>query len=102
MFSQLRLIVPGDAPLLFVSESIVMASNFSRFGRFILPAAPVGRPDPEFPHPCPRVPLIGKLSNLLRRASRFRYKSPAKIGPDRLPQISPDSLPGKEIPSWPR
>ena len=28
MFSQLRLIVPGDAPLLFVSESIVMASKF--------------------------------------------------------------------------
>jgi hypothetical protein len=49
---------------LFVSESIVMASNFSLFGPFIL-RAPVDGSHPEsFPHLCPPVPPTGKLSNL--------------------------------------
>jgi hypothetical protein len=99
MFSQLRLIVPGDAPLLFISESIVTASKF--FVRAIFRQQPSINPIQNLAQPCPRVPLIGKLSNLLRRASRFRYKSPAKIRPDRPRQTSPDSLPGKEIPSLP-
>ena len=64
MFSQLRLIVPGDAPLLFVSESIVMASKF--FVRAIYFAkCPSINPIQNLAQPCPRVPLIGKLSNLL-------------------------------------
>ena len=48
MFSQLRLIDPRDAPLLFVSESIVMASEFSSFPQFIFKAAPAESP-PESP-----------------------------------------------------
>src|SRR5947208_1351120 len=54
-----------------------MASNFFLFGRFILPAVPVGRPHPEFfPHHCPRIrpDRPRQISRILCPAKKSRLR----------------------------